>query len=52
MLVDLKNLDEYIYSELNVQTLTLTEDESPYNVTLKGHPDSRTLGARLGVRSR
>ena len=68
MIADLKNLEEYIYSELNVQQLTLSEDEGPYNVKvgqcnpcrlcldfmnnamqLKGHPDSSTLGSRLGV---
>eukprot|EP00045_Choanoeca_perplexa_P016863 m.233311 g.233311 ORF g.233311 m.233311 type:complete len:1289 (-) comp17379_c0_seq1:2522-6388(-) len=48
VLSDLKNLEEYIYSELNVQSLVLSEDESPYNVKLKGFPDSRTLGSRLG----
>jgi hypothetical protein len=35
VLADLKNLEEYIYSELNVQQLTLSEDESPYNVKVR-----------------
>eukprot|EP00730_Choanoeca_flexa_P015684 TRINITY_DN7256_c0_g1_i1.p1 TRINITY_DN7256_c0_g1~~TRINITY_DN7256_c0_g1_i1.p1 ORF type:complete len:1294 (+),score=446.59 TRINITY_DN7256_c0_g1_i1:87-3968(+) len=48
VLPDLRNLEEYIGSELNVQQLTLSADESPYNVKLKGHPDSRNLGSRLG----
>ncbi|EDQ92788.1 uncharacterized protein MONBRDRAFT_19043 [Monosiga brevicollis MX1] len=47
LLDDIRHLEEYILSELNVQRITLSADESPYNVTLKGQPDSRNLGVRF-----
>ena len=47
VLDDLRSLQVYVTSELNVRKLTLSDDESAYRVRLKAQPDFKTLGARL-----
>jgi isoleucyl-tRNA synthetase len=47
-LQDIKSLEEYIKNELNVQCVTVSVDESDYNVRLTALPDSKALGKKLG----
>lgn len=44
---DVKSLEEYILSELNVRRLTVTTDKSVYGITLRAEPDHKILGVRL-----
>lgn len=44
---DVKSLEEYILSELNVRKLTVTTDKSVYGITLRAEPDHKVLGLRL-----
>ena len=44
---DVKSLENYVLSELNVRKLTITTDKSKYGVTLRAEPDHKTLGLRL-----
>ncbi|XP_071961257.1 isoleucine--tRNA ligase, cytoplasmic-like [Antedon mediterranea] len=45
-LQDLSSLDEYILEELNVRSLTTSQDQLKYGVSLKAEPDN-TIGKRL-----
>ncbi|RCN34873.1 isoleucine--tRNA ligase [Ancylostoma caninum] len=44
---DLKSLEHYILSEVNVRQLTVSQDKHKYGITLKADPNFRLLGARL-----
>lgn len=44
---DVKSLEHYILSELNVRKLTVTTDKSVYGITLRAEPDHKVLGLRL-----
>lgn len=44
---DVKALEEYVLSELNVKKLTVTTDKSVYGITLRAEPDHKVLGLRL-----
>lgn len=44
---DVKTLEPYILSELNVRKLTTTTDKTTYGITLRAEPDHKTLGLRL-----
>ncbi|KAK4872143.1 hypothetical protein RN001_016267 [Aquatica leii] len=44
---DIKLLESYILSELNVRALTLTTDKSKFGITLRAEPDHKILGLRL-----
>lgn len=43
---DLKSLENYIFEELNIRTLTLTAEESKYGVQYKAMPESKILGLK------
>lgn len=51
-LQDVKGLESYILSELNIRTLTVTSEREKYGVTLKGIPDIKALGMRLKNQSK
>ncbi|KAK6059781.1 isoleucine--tRNA ligase [Cooperia oncophora] len=44
---DLKSLEHYILSEVNIRQLTVSQDKHKYGITLKADPNFRMLGARL-----
>lgn len=44
---DLKSLESYLLSELNVETITLSQDKHKYGVQLRAEPNFRLLGSRL-----
>ena len=44
---DVKGLESYILSELNVRTLIVTSEREKFGVTLKAIPDIKALGIRL-----
>ncbi|XP_044735427.1 isoleucine--tRNA ligase, cytoplasmic [Chrysoperla carnea] len=44
---DIKSLEPYILSELNVKKLTLSSDKEKYGIKLRAEPDHKTLGLRL-----
>ncbi|VDM54204.1 unnamed protein product [Angiostrongylus costaricensis] len=44
---DLKSLEHYILSEVNVRQLTVSNDKDKYGITLKAEPNFRLLGAKL-----
>lgn len=44
---DIKLLELYVLSELNVRALTLTTDKSRFGITLRAEPDFKVLGLRL-----
>jgi len=44
---DVKSLESYVLSELNVKKLTISKDKSKYGVSLKAIPNAKILGARL-----
>lgn len=46
-LADVKSLENYIYEELNIRTLTLTSEEEKYGVKYKLEPDHKILGQKL-----
>ncbi|PIO55660.1 Anticodon-binding domain protein [Teladorsagia circumcincta] len=46
-LEDLKSLEHYILSEVNIRQLTVSQDKHKYGITLKADPNFRILGARL-----
>lgn len=46
-IADVKSLEEYVLSELNVRKLTVTTDKSVYGITLRAEPDHKLLGLRL-----
>ncbi|KAJ3088320.1 isoleucine--tRNA ligase, partial [Quaeritorhiza haematococci] len=46
-LQDVKNLETYIYEEMNVRDIVATSQESSYSVKYKLEPDHRALGQRL-----
>ncbi|VDP10601.1 unnamed protein product [Heligmosomoides polygyrus] len=46
-LEDLKSLEHYILSEVNIRQLTISQDKQKYGVTLKAEPNFKLLGARL-----
>lgn len=46
-LEDVKSLEEYILSEVNIRKLTISQDKSKYGVHLKAEPNFKQLGARL-----
>lgn len=49
---DLKDLESYVLSELNVKKLVLTDDKEKYGIKIKAEADIRSLGARLKGESR
>ena len=44
---DLKILESYILSEMNIEKMVVSQDKHKYGVQLKADPDFRLLGARL-----
>jgi len=44
---DVKSLEPYVLSELNVKKLTISQDKSKYGVSLKAIPNQKLLGLRL-----
>lgn len=48
VLADLDSLRPFILEELNVRELVLTEDEAGFGISLKGTPNFKVLGPRLG----
>ncbi|KAH8370827.1 hypothetical protein KR093_005139 [Drosophila rubida] len=46
-LEEIKSLQDFILSELNVRKLTLSFEKEKYGVTLRAEPDHKTLGQRL-----
>lgn len=44
---DIKSLELYIKEELNVRTLTITDDESKYGVLYRAQADFKVLGLKL-----
>jgi len=44
---DVKSLEEYILSELNVDGMVVSQDRQKYGVRLRAEPNFRLLGARL-----
>ncbi|XP_059621937.1 isoleucine--tRNA ligase, cytoplasmic [Phlebotomus argentipes] len=46
-LEDIKALEEFITSELNVRKMILSSDREKYGVSMKAEPDFRALGQRL-----
>ncbi|KAJ1367288.1 Isoleucine--tRNA ligase, cytoplasmic [Parelaphostrongylus tenuis] len=44
---DLKSLEHYILSEVNVRQLTVSSDKDKYGISLKAEPNFRLLGTRL-----
>ncbi|KJH52808.1 Anticodon-binding domain protein [Dictyocaulus viviparus] len=46
-LEDVKSLEQYILSEVNVRQLTISQDKKKYGIMLKADPNFRALGARL-----
>lgn len=46
-IADVKSLEQYVLSELNVKKLTVTTDKSVYGITLRAEPDHKVLGLRL-----
>lgn len=44
---DVLSLQNYIISEVNVRTLTVSQDKEKYGVHLKAEPNFRLLGTRL-----
>ena len=44
---DVKSLEKYVIEELNVRTISLSNDKDKYNITLKAQPDHVVLGKRL-----
>ncbi|KAJ3002043.1 UNVERIFIED_CONTAM: isoleucine--tRNA ligase [Siphonaria sp. JEL0065] len=45
---DIRSLESYIKEELNLKTVTTTEDEAAYGVRYELKPDFKVLGSRLG----
>lgn len=52
VLDDVTALQEYILSELNVRTITVSTDRQKYGVNLKAVPDIKALGVRLKKESK
>ncbi|KAF5300355.1 hypothetical protein FQR65_LT00975 [Abscondita terminalis] len=46
-LSDIKHLESYILSELNVRKMALTSDKNKFGITLRAEPDHKILGLRL-----
>lgn len=46
-LQDIKSLESFILSEMNVRKVTLSRDKEKYGVKLRAEPDYRSLGAKL-----
>lgn len=46
-LEDVKSLEYYLLTELNVKLVTFSQDKEKYGVHLKAEPNFRLLGARL-----
>ncbi|XP_033114615.1 isoleucine--tRNA ligase, cytoplasmic-like [Anneissia japonica] len=46
-LKDVTSLEQYILEELNIRSLTTSQDQLKYGVSLKAEPDSMVLGKRL-----
>uniref|UniRef100_A0A1B0D7A9 Isoleucine--tRNA ligase, cytoplasmic n=1 Tax=Phlebotomus papatasi TaxID=29031 RepID=A0A1B0D7A9_PHLPP len=46
-LEDIKSLEEFIVSELNVRKMILSSDREKYGVSMKAEPDFKVLGQRL-----
>jgi len=44
---DVKSLEEYILTELNVEKMVASQDRQKYGARLKAEPNFRLLGARL-----
>jgi isoleucyl-tRNA synthetase len=44
---DIKSLEQFITSELNVRSIVLSQDKKKYGVTLRAEPDHKLLGIRL-----
>ncbi|KAI3631018.1 hypothetical protein MIR68_010508 [Amoeboaphelidium protococcarum] len=44
---DIQRLESYIKEELNVRTITLTQDEEQYGVRYKIQPDNKVLGLKF-----
>lgn len=44
---DIKSLETFITSELNVRSIVLSQDKKKYGVTLRAEPDHKLLGIRL-----
>ncbi|KAF4524980.1 hypothetical protein B566_EDAN011908 [Ephemera danica] len=47
VLADVQALQSYVLEELNVRTLTVTQDKEAYGVSMRAEPEHRTLGSRL-----
>lgn len=47
LLADVQSLQPYVLEELNVRTLTVTQDKEMYGVAMRAEPEHRTLGSRL-----
>lgn len=47
VLKDIRALSDYLKEELNVRTVTVSNDKHKYGVQLKAEPDHKVLGARL-----
>jgi isoleucyl-tRNA synthetase len=52
VLQDVTGLQEYILSELNIRTITVSTDRQKYGVSLKAIPDIKALGVRLKKESK
>ncbi|KAK5977453.1 Anticodon-binding domain protein, partial [Trichostrongylus colubriformis] len=46
-LEDLKSLEHYILSEVNIRQLTVSQDKRKYGIILKADPNFKILGVRL-----
>ncbi|KAF2884395.1 hypothetical protein ILUMI_21774 [Ignelater luminosus] len=44
---DVKSLEWYVLSEMNVRKLTVTTDKNKYGISLRAEPDHKVLGIRL-----
>lgn len=44
---DIKSLQDFIASELNVRTIVLSQDKKKYGVSTRAEPDHKLLGLRL-----
>jgi len=44
---DIRSLESFILSEMNIRKITLSNEKERYGVTLRAEPDYRSLGSRL-----